>query len=92
MANASMLSFHGENSTCPDFSILTSGWHFLGSCKANVSSIFDANPNILIIYTFENNNWNAVGSSDALNSLIEDNNIPLINSLRAEQGFWVYIP
>ncbi len=92
MANASMLSFHGENSTCPDFSILTSGWHFLGSCEANVSSVFDANPNILIIYTFENNHWNAVGSSDALNSLIEDNNIPLINSLRAEQGFWVYIP
>ena len=87
-----MLSFNGESSNCPDFATLTSGWHLLGSCESNVSSVFDANPNILIIYTFENNNWSAVGSNYALNSLIEDNNISLIDSLRAEQGFWVYIP
>ena len=92
MSNGDSLNLQGEKTICADISGLTSGWYLLGSCESSdINSILSQNENIVILYTFENNQWNAVGQSTAMNNLIQDSGMNLISAILPTQGFWIYI-
>ena len=92
MGYETQLEFSGIPATCPEFSILESGWHLLGSCETdNLDELFAQNENALILYTFDSNIWSAIGNNTEMNDAIQDSEIEIISDLLATQGFWIYI-
>jgi len=79
------------NSSCPDFSTMSTGWNLVGSCSKAPQTLIDDNSNIYLIYKFEDSkSWSAYGNSSGMNSMISSI-MPLTTEISAEDGLWVLI-
>ena len=92
MSNSDSLNLQGKTAVCSDISSLTTGWYLLGSCESSdINNILNQNDNLVILYTFDNGKWSAVGKNSEMNQLIQDSGITLISQISSTQGFWIYI-
>ncbi|EJF06861.1 Peptidase C10 family [Thiovulum sp. ES] len=92
-SESSSITVSGNSATCPDFAILDSGWHLLGSCEKTVSEIISENENIAILYKFVGADWELAGNSEKGfdQEFFDRRNLTTFTEIKADEGFWIYL-
>ena len=75
-----------------DFITLDSGWYLFGSSEdLNISTLINLNPNINIIWTYENNIWAAYSPDYQIAKSISSLGYTTIDVIKSSNGFWLNV-